>query len=132
MSAQHRPAYRLIAVAATLPLLFGALAACSYGSDKKSDDDTKATTAPSGSATAAKLSADEVKIGYFPNLTHATALVGLKEGFFQQELGDTKIKEATFNAGPAEIEALNAGAIDIGWIGPSPRSTATPSRAAPA
>lgn len=127
MSAQVRPAsrtfaprHRLIAVAAALPLLFGALAACSYGSDKKSDDDPKASTAPSGSTAAKKLSTDEVKIGYFPNLTHATALVGLKEGFFQQELGDTKIKEATFNAGPAEIEALNAGSIDIGWIGPSP------------
>jgi NitT/TauT family transport system substrate-binding protein len=110
-------------VAAALPLLLGALAACGYGSDKKSDDsDTSAPAAGTagGSATATKLSADEVKIGYFPNLTHATALVGLKEGFFQQELGSTKIKEATFNAGPAEIEALNAGSIDIGWIGPSP------------
>jgi NitT/TauT family transport system substrate-binding protein len=108
-------------VAAALPLFLGALAACSYGSDKKSDDSNASTSAAAGgSATAAKLSADEVKIGYFPNLTHATALVGLKEGFFQQELGGTKIKEATFNAGPAEIEALNAGSIDIGWIGPSP------------
>jgi NitT/TauT family transport system substrate-binding protein len=106
-------------VAATLPILFGALAACGYGSDKSSDD---ASTAPAsaGAGAAKKLSASEVKIGYFPNLTHATALVGLKEGFFQQELGSTKIKQDTFNAGPAEIEALNAGAIDIGWIGPSP------------
>nr|WP_251513524.1 aliphatic sulfonate ABC transporter substrate-binding protein [Actinacidiphila bryophytorum] len=108
-------------MAAALPLLLGTLAACGYGSDKKSDDsDAPAAAAASGSTTAAKLSADEVKIGYFPNLTHATALVGLKEGFFQQELGGTKIKPATFNAGPAEIEALNAGSIDIGWIGPSP------------
>ncbi|WP_031512842.1 aliphatic sulfonate ABC transporter substrate-binding protein [Streptomyces sp. NRRL F-5123] len=128
MSAHLRPAsrptarrHRLIAVAAALPLFLGSLAACGYGSDKKSDDDNSSpAAAASGSTTAAKLSADEVKIGYFPNLTHATALVGLKEGFFKQELGGTDIKEATFNAGPAEIEALNAGAIDIGWIGPSP------------
>jgi NitT/TauT family transport system substrate-binding protein len=46
--------------------------------------------------------------------------VGLKEGLFQKELGSTKIKQSVFNAGPAEIEALNAGSIDIGWIGPSP------------
>jgi NitT/TauT family transport system substrate-binding protein len=110
---------RLVAAAAALPILFGALAACGYGSSKSSDS---ASTAPAsgGAAAAKKLSASEVKIGYFPNLTHATALVGLKEGFFQQELGGTKIKQNTFNAGPAEIEALNAGAIDIGWIGPSP------------
>ncbi|WP_433893365.1 aliphatic sulfonate ABC transporter substrate-binding protein [Streptomyces sp. CA-111067] len=112
---------RLVAAAAVLPILIGALAACGYGSDKKSDDDASSAPAAAPVASGAKkLSADQVKIGYFPNLTHATALVGLKEGFFQQELGSTKIKQATFNAGPAEIEALNAGAIDIGWIGPSP------------
>ncbi|SEN33794.1 NitT/TauT family transport system substrate-binding protein [Actinacidiphila rubida] len=111
---------RLVAAAAALPILIGALAACGYGSDKSSTDDNASAAAPAASPSGAKLSADEVKIGYFPNLTHATALVGLKEGFFQQALGSTKIKQATFNAGPAEIEALNAGSIDIGWIGPSP------------
>ncbi|WP_443060786.1 aliphatic sulfonate ABC transporter substrate-binding protein [Streptomyces sp. NBC_00448] len=111
---------RLVAAAAALPILFGALSACGYGSSKSNDDATTAPAAAGGSTSAKKLSTDEVKIGYFPNLTHATALVGLKEGFFQQELGSTKIKQSTFNAGPAEIEALNAGSIDIGWIGPSP------------
>lgn len=110
--------HRLLAAAAALPVLLGALAACGYGSDKS--DDAAAAPKATGAASAKKLSADHVTIGYFPNLTHATALVGLKEGFFQQELGGTTIKQATFNAGPAEIEALNAGAIDIGWIGPSP------------
>ncbi|WP_329185101.1 aliphatic sulfonate ABC transporter substrate-binding protein [Actinacidiphila glaucinigra] len=106
---------RLTAGAALLPLLV--LAACGYGSEKK--DDT--TNAAASSGTSKKLSASTVKIGYFANLTHATALVGLKEGFFADELGSgTTIKESVFNAGPAEIEALNAGSIDIGWIGPSP------------
>ncbi|MFF3611875.1 aliphatic sulfonate ABC transporter substrate-binding protein [Streptomyces sp. NPDC002580] len=103
---------RIIAVSAALPLL---LTACGYGSD--SDDDGKQTAVAAG---AKKLSADEVKIGYFPNLTHATALVGVQEGLLQKELGGTTIKASTFNAGPSEIEALNAGSIDIGWIGPSP------------
>jgi NitT/TauT family transport system substrate-binding protein len=106
---------RLTAAAAALPIFLGAPAACGYGSGKSSDDST-ARPASAG----AELSADEVKIGYFPNLTHTGALVGLKEGIFQKELGGTTVKELTFNAGPAEIEALNAGAIDIGWIGPSP------------
>ncbi|MEU6370989.1 ABC transporter substrate-binding protein [Streptomyces sp. NPDC046931] len=103
---------RTIAVTAALPLL---LTACGYGS--KATDDGKKTAVAAG---AEKLSADEVKIGYFPNLTHATALVGVQEGLFQKELGGTTIKASTFNAGPSEIEALNAGSIDIGWIGPSP------------
>ncbi|MET9254011.1 aliphatic sulfonate ABC transporter substrate-binding protein [Streptomyces sp. NPDC003717] len=105
-------ALRVLAVTATLPLL---LTACGYGSD--SDDDGKKSEVAAG---AEKLSAGEVRIGYFPNLTHATALVGVQEGLFQKELGGTTIKSSTFNAGPSEIEALNAGSIDIGWIGPSP------------
>lgn len=108
---------RLIAGAALLPLV--ALAACGYGSQKT---DTAADTATSsGSAGGKKLSAGEVKIGYFANLTHGTALVGLAEnGPIRQALGSTTVKPLVFNAGPAEIEALNAGSIDIGWIGPSP------------
>ncbi|AUG76541.1 sulfate ABC transporter substrate-binding protein [Kitasatospora sp. MMS16-BH015] len=93
------------------------LSACGYGS--KSTDNA-AAAAPAASSGAAKLSADSVKIGYFANLTHGTALVGLKEGLLQKELGATQIKPQVFNAGPSEIEALNSGSIDIGWIGPSP------------
>ncbi|WP_264930553.1 aliphatic sulfonate ABC transporter substrate-binding protein, partial [Streptomyces sp. A012304] len=103
---------RTIAVMTAIPLL---LTACGYGS-KASDDDQRTEVA----ADAKKLSADEVRIGYFPNLTHATALVGVQEGLLQKELGGTTIKASTFNAGPSEIEALNADSIDIGWIGPSP------------
>lgn len=107
--------HRLAAVTA-LPLLAVALSACGYGSAAK-DDDTKE---PAVAAGAKKLSADTVRIGYFPNLTHATALVGDQEGLFQKELGGTVLKTSQFNAGPSEIEALNAGSIDIGFIGPSP------------
>ncbi|BFV59940.1 aliphatic sulfonate ABC transporter substrate-binding protein [Kitasatospora sp. CMC57] len=103
-----------VAAVATLTAL-GLLTACGYGS-KSEDKAAPAAASPGG----AKLSADTVKIGYFANLTHGTALVGLKEGLIQKELGGTRIKPQIFNAGPAEIEALNAGSIDIGWIGPSP------------
>ncbi|MEW2386935.1 aliphatic sulfonate ABC transporter substrate-binding protein [Streptomyces venezuelae] len=109
------PRTRLAAIAA-LPLLALALGACGYGSDA-SDEDGKSKVAE-GAKKIEDL--DSVKIGYFPNLTHATALVGNQEGLFQKELGGTEAKYAQFNAGPSEIEALNAGSIDIGWIGPSP------------
>ncbi|MGW3100164.1 aliphatic sulfonate ABC transporter substrate-binding protein [Streptomyces sp. NPDC001102] len=104
---------RTLAVLATLPLL--ALAACGYGSKAKDDDIAKVA------AGAKKIDhLGSVRIGYFGNLTHATALVGRERGLFQRELGATKAEYALFNAGPSEIEALNAGSIDIGWIGPSP------------
>ncbi|WP_051711011.1 ABC transporter substrate-binding protein [Streptomyces sp. NRRL S-350] len=96
------------------------LSACSYGSKADRSSDRKADTAAVAGASGVKLSADTVKIGYFANLTHGTPLVGLQEGIFQKELGATQVKTQVFNAGPAEIEALNAGSIDIGWIGPSP------------
>lgn len=64
--------------------------------------------------------AGELKLGYFGNITHAAALVGLKQGFLAKELGSTKLSTETFNAGPAAIEALNAGAIDAAYIGPNP------------
>jgi NitT/TauT family transport system substrate-binding protein len=63
---------------------------------------------------------DEVRLGYFANVTHAPALVGLAEGLFEKELGDVKITTQVFNAGPAAIEALSAGAIDATYIGPNP------------
>ncbi|ANJ10076.1 aliphatic sulfonate ABC transporter substrate-binding protein [Streptomyces parvulus] len=104
---------RTVAVLATLPLL--ALAACGYGSEAEKDDGAKVA------AGAEKTDGlDSVRIGYFGNVTHATALVGNQKGFFQKALGATETKYATFNAGPSEIEALNSGSIDIGWIGPSP------------
>lgn len=106
---------RGIAAAVALPLL--TLTACSYGSDSKDTSSSKEKVA-AGSSKIEGL--DTVKIGYFGNLTHATALVGRQEGLFQKELGGTKAEYSIFNAGPSEIEALNSGSIDIGWIGPSP------------
>ncbi len=64
--------------------------------------------------------ADVVRVGYFANVTHAPALVGVAEGLFADELGDTELATHIFNAGPAAIEALSAGAIDATYIGPNP------------
>ena len=104
---------RTLAVIAALPLL--TLAACGYGSQAEDDGSAKVA------AGAKKIDGlDSVRIGYFGNLTHGTALVGHQKGLFQKELGATRAKYAVFNAGPSEIEALNSGSIDIGFIGPSP------------
>jgi NitT/TauT family transport system substrate-binding protein len=67
---------------------------------------------------------DVIRVGYFPNLTHAVAMIGLERGFFARALGPhTTIDAHAFNAGPAEMEALFAGAIDLGYIGPGPAIT---------
>lgn len=106
----------MVALAA-LPLCALTLSACGYGSQADSTANGKAEIA----AGAKKIDGlDTVRIGYFPNLTHGTALVGDQEGLFQKELGATKATYAQFNAGPSAIEALNSKSVDIGWIGPSP------------
>ncbi|MEU1705478.1 aliphatic sulfonate ABC transporter substrate-binding protein [Streptomyces sp. NPDC005706] len=114
MPASSTPLRRGLAAMAALPLL--TLAACGYGSEAK-DDNAGARIAAGAKKTDGL---DSVKIGYFGNLTHATALVGKQKGFFQKALGATKADYQLFNAGPSEIEALNSGSVDIGWIGPSP------------
>ncbi|MGH9679229.1 MAG: ABC transporter substrate-binding protein [Candidatus Acidiferrales bacterium] len=70
---------------------------------------------------AAKPAPAVIRVGYFPNLTHAQALVGRATGAFQKALGpDVRIEWKAFNAGPAAIEALFADAIDMTYIGPNP------------
>ena len=87
--------------------------------------------ATSGSTSAAALSepvssasagtpAAELRLGYFPNVTHATAVYGDAAGTFAQALGDTELTTQQFNAGPSAVEALFAGALDATYIGPNP------------
>jgi NitT/TauT family transport system substrate-binding protein len=64
--------------------------------------------------------AAELRLGYFPNVTHAPALVGLEKGLFTKELGDTRLTRQEFNAGPTEVGALLGGSLDIGFIGSGP------------
>jgi NitT/TauT family transport system substrate-binding protein len=62
-----------------------------------------------------------VRVGAFPNITHAQAMVGKANGAFQKALGPgVKIEWTSFNAGPSAIEALFAGAIDMTYVGPNP------------
>ncbi len=67
-----------------------------------------------------------LRVGFFPNLTHAQALVGVndtatkdKQGWFESRTG-AKIEWYPFTAGPLAIEALEAGSIDVTYVGPNP------------
>lgn len=61
-----------------------------------------------------------LRLGYFPNVTHAPALVGLEEGIFAEALGDVELQAQAFNAGPDVVEAIFNGALDASYIGPNP------------
>jgi NitT/TauT family transport system substrate-binding protein len=89
----------VVAVAAAVT----GLAACGSSSDTKA----------SGPVT--------LRLGYFPNVTHATPIVGDAKGFFKEKLGSNATLETKqFNAGPAAVEALFSGAIDAAYVGPNP------------
>jgi NitT/TauT family transport system substrate-binding protein len=75
-----------------------------------------------GGGSSAKSTAHvDLRLGYFPNLTHATALVGVANGIFAKDLGSNVTLQAkTFNAGPAAVEAIFGNSLDITYIGPNP------------
>lgn len=80
---------------------------------------------PASSAQTAAQSASTVRLGYFPNLTHAPALVGLERGTFQKALsqsgmGKVKLDARQFVSGTTLTEAFAAGQIDIAYVGPGP------------
>jgi NitT/TauT family transport system substrate-binding protein len=71
-------------------------------------------------AQAASGVAEKVRIAYFANITHAPALIARQKQIFEKYLGATKIEYSIFSVGTAEVEAFKGGAIDFGYIGPSP------------
>ena len=95
---------RILAGTAALALGATVLTACS--------SDTAASDQP------------KLRLGYFANLTHALPVLGVKDGTIQNALGSAKLETSTFNAGPAALEALNAGAIDATFVGPNPAISA--------
>src|SRR4030081_2056801 len=62
-----------------------------------------------------------LRLGYFPNLTHAPALAGLRKGFFAAALGSKVTTEThLFNAGGDAVTAILSNSIDATFVGPSP------------
>ena len=80
----------------------------------------------SGALSACAAEPTVLRIGYFPNVTHAQGVIGAsgtreKAGWFEQRLGpDVTIQWFPFNAGPSAMEAIFAGSIDATYVGPNP------------
>ena len=77
-------------------------------------------------AVAARAEKITLRVGYFPNITHAQGIIGSEttregRGWFEQRLGpDVTIQWFAYNAGPSAMEAIFAGSIDLTYVGPSP------------
>ncbi len=76
----------------------------------------RAPAPPQGQA----LPPQRVRIGYFANLTHAQAVLGVATGDYAAAVAPAVLDPKVFNAGPSLVEALLAGEIDIAYIGPGP------------
>lgn len=103
---------RTRAILATIAALSLLATACSRADEGETSTGTTAAenTSP----------ATELRLGYFPNVTHAPALIGTDKGLFEKELGDTKLTLQQFNAGPDEVSALLGGSLDVAFIGSGP------------
>ncbi len=66
-------------------------------------------------------SQNELRIAFFPNVSHAIPIVGLETGIFADNLGNkTHIEKKLFESGPQAIESLFANSIDLAYVGPGP------------
>jgi len=108
----HRRTRSLMAATAVTLVLALALAAC--GSSSKTGAQTNATGGGSPGATT-------LRLGYFPNVTHAPAIIGAQSGSFAAKLGsNVTLQLKTFNSGTEATTALLAGSIDASFVGPNP------------
>jgi len=107
---------RRITAAAMVGAALLLAAGCSSSSSPSSG--SASTTGNSGSTDPAAVT---VRLGFLTNITHASALVGLKEGFFSSALGSAGTLKATaFSTGTQETVALLAGQLDAAYVGPNP------------
>jgi NitT/TauT family transport system substrate-binding protein len=101
----------LIAAGAGAAILLAA-AGCSSSSSNTSN----ATTDSGGSSAPVTL-----RLGFLENITHSSALVGIKEGYFTRDLGkNVTLKLYPFSTGTEEATALLAGQLDAAYVGPNP------------
>jgi sulfonate transport system substrate-binding protein len=106
-----RASLRRTAAALSALAVLAGLSACS-----RAEEDPVPANAVADQGPAA-----ELRLGYFPNVTHAAALLGLDKGLYAQELGSgTKLVPTKFNAGPEAVGALLGGSLDATFIGSGP------------
>jgi sulfonate transport system substrate-binding protein len=80
-------------------------------------------TGCASSAERAKGSAEVLRLGIFPNLTHAPGFVAQQAGIFDEVMAPTRVDITVFNSGTDAGNALLGGSIDATYIGPGPATS---------
>jgi sulfonate transport system substrate-binding protein len=101
------------AVAGGALLVAGCSSAGSSGSSSSSGSTSSASAAGSAPVT--------VRLGYLANITHAPALIAVKNGYFAKELGSAgTVKTSVYTSGTQETTAILSGQLDAAYVGPNP------------
>ncbi|MGH3295146.1 MAG: ABC transporter substrate-binding protein [Trebonia sp.] len=96
------------------------VAGCSSGGSSSSSSSSSAAGGTSTAAAAASAPVT-VRLGYLANITHAPALIAVKNGYFAKELGSAgTVKTSVFTSGTQETTAILAGQLDAAYVGPNP------------
>ena len=94
-------------------------AGCSSSSSSSSAAAGGSSAVPASSGAAA--APVTVRLGYLANITHAPALIAVKNGYFAKELGSAgTVKTTVFTSGTQETTAILAGQLDAAYVGPNP------------
>ena len=107
---------RSVAALAVGALTLGVTSACAHASTGTT---STATSATSSTGTSSGTAASSLRLGYFANVTHSTAIAEVANGTLQKDLGSTKLDTTIYSAGPAEMTALLGGQLDAAYVGPS-------------
>ena len=95
------------------------IAGCSSsGSSSSSDPSTSGSGTASAAAAAAPVT---VRLGFLANITHAPALIALKDGYFKSALGSAgSVSPTVYSSGTEETTAILGGQLDAAYVGPNP------------
>jgi NitT/TauT family transport system substrate-binding protein len=110
---------RRVTAAAMIGAALLLAAGCSSSSSSSTSSGTTNSTGSTASAAAA--APVTVRLGFLENITHASALVALKQGYFSKALGSAgTVQPTAFSTGTEETTALLAGQLDAAYVGPNP------------
>ena len=112
---------RILAGAAAVTGSALLVAGCSSAGSSSSSSSSSAAQGGTTSASDAAAAPVTVRLGFLANITHAPALIALKDGYFTKALGSAgTVKTSTFSSGTEETTAILAGQLDAAFVGPNP------------
>ena len=106
-------ALRSVAALAVGALTLAVTSACAHATTSTTSNAATASGTSSGTP------ASTLRLGYFANVTHSTAIAEVANGTLAKDLGSTKLDTSIYTAGPTEMTALLGGQLDAAYVGPS-------------